>query len=254
MERWRRLAPEAELLTPSGRGPFPTVLLFHGCGGVRAHPHAYARAAVSAGWAALLVDSFAPRGWTRGFAKAMICTGLMFRGGRRAGDVLAAIAGARGLPLVDPDRLVLAGWSHGGWAIMDLMSMPLVRSGEAGLSDAPRVHLRGVRAAFLAYPYVGVASASRGGRPWPRALDLLVIAPSRDHLASVRRHMRALASAVAAGSEVAVWGVEGTHAFDEPGLMARMMRYDEALSGQAMERFADFLAGITPARPAPRPG
>lgn len=249
MERWRRLAPEAELLTPSGRGPFPTVLLFHGCGGVRSHLHAYARAAVSVGWAALLVDSFTPRKWTRAFAKAMVCSGLRFRGGRRAGDVLAAIAGARLLPLVDAERLVLAGWSHGGWAIMDLMSMPLVRAGEAGLRDAPDVPLSGVRAAFLAYPYVGVASASRGGRPWPRALDLLVVAPSRDHLASVRRHMRALASAVAAGSEVAIWGVDGTHAFDEPGLMARIMRYDEALSRDAMNRFASFLTGIRLALP-----
>jgi dienelactone hydrolase len=253
LDRWRRLAPHAELLTPSGRGPFPTVLMFHGCGGVRVHLHAYARAAVSVGWGALLVDSFSPRGWTRDFAKTMVCTGLIFRGRRRAGDVLAAIAGARALPLVDPERLVLAGWSHGGWAIMDLMSMPLVRSGEAGLSDAPQVTLNGVRAAFLAYPYVGVASASRGGRPWPRAMDMLVVAPRQDHLASVRRHMRALASAVAAGSEVAVWGVEGTHAFDEPGLMARIMRYDENLSRQAMNRFAAFLAAISPIRPSPRP-
>lgn len=248
LQRWRRLAPEAELLTPSGRGPFPTVLMFHGCGGVRAHLHGYARAAVSVGWAALLVDSFTPRGWSRDFAKAMVCTGLRFRGGRRAGDVLAAIAGAGRLPLVDPQRLVLAGWSHGGWAIMDLLAMPLVRPGEAGLADAADVPLSGVRAAFLAYPYVGVASASRGGRPWPRALDLLVIAPSRDHLASVRRHMRALSSAVAAGSEVTVWGVDGTHAFDEPGLMARIMRYDETLSRHAVERFSTWLADLNPAR------
>ena len=55
LDRWRRLAPDAELLTPAGRGPFPTVLIFHGCGGLRAHLHDYARAAVAAGWAALLV-------------------------------------------------------------------------------------------------------------------------------------------------------------------------------------------------------
>jgi dienelactone hydrolase len=253
LERWRRLAPEAELLTPAGRGPFPTVLIFHGCGGVRAHLAAYARSAVAAGWAALMVDSFTPRGWSRNHARMLICTGLRFRGGTRAGDVLAAIAGAARLPLVDPDRIVLAGWSHGAWAVMDLMAMPLTERGEAGLADAPSVPLTGVRAAFLAYPYVGVASASRGGRPWPRPLRLLSVVPRRDHLASVRRHMRALTSAVAAGSEVSVWSVDATHAFDEPGLMARIMRYDEALSREALDRFAGFLTAISPARSEPRP-
>lgn len=112
-ERWARLAPHAELVTPAGRGPFPTVILFHGCGGVRAHIHAYARAAVAAGWAALVIDSFAPRGWSRRMAQLLVCTGLMFRGRRRAGDVLAALQGARRMPIVDRERLAVAGWSHG---------------------------------------------------------------------------------------------------------------------------------------------
>ncbi len=249
LDRWRRLAPEAELLTPAGRGPFPTVLIFHGCGGVRAHLQAYARSAVRAGWAALLVDSFTPRGWSRSHARFLVCTGLRFRGARRAGDILAAVAGARALPLVDGERLVLAGWSHGAWGIMDLMAMPLTAVGEAGLADAASVGLDGVLGAFLAYPYVGFASASRGGRPWPRAPRLLSVVPRRDHLASVRRHMRALASPVGAGSEVSVWSVDATHAFDEPGLMARIMRYDEDLSREALDRFAGFLKSFSPARP-----
>jgi hypothetical protein len=79
------------------------------------------------------------------------------------------------------------------------------------------------------------------------------VVPRRDHLASVRRHMRALASAVAAGSEISVWSVDGTHAFDEPGLMARIMRYDEALSRESMDRFGGFLRQFSrPAPPGPR--
>lgn len=253
LERWQRLAPEAELLTPVGRGPFPTVLIFHGCGGVRPHLHDYARAAVAAGWAALLIDSFGPRGWSRNYAKMLICTGLRFRGGQRAGDVLATIAGARRLPVVDSSRLVLAGWSHGAWSIMNLWASRLDHQGAVGLSNAAEVSLDGVKGAFLAYPYVGFASASRGGRAWPRPLNLMSVVPRQDHLASVRRHMRALASAVAAGSEVSVWSVDATHAFDEPGLMARIMRYDEALTRESMDRFAGFLGRFSrPIRPAPR--
>lgn len=242
-ERWRRLAPDVEHLTPTGAGPFPTVLMFHGCGGVRRHLRSYARAAVRVGWGVLLVDSFEPRGWSKRLAQFLVCTGVRFRGRERAGDVLAAVWGAQAWPGVVPSQLVVAGWSHGAWAIMDLWTMPLTQTGEAGLSDAPKARLDGVRAAFLAYPYVGFASASKGRR-WPRALSILSVVPQRDHLATVKRHMQALTSAVRAGSDVAVWSVDATHAFDEPGLNSGLMRYDRALSLEARERFQRFLTTL----------
>jgi len=242
--RWRRLAPFTEHLTPRGPGPFPTVLIFHGCGGVRDHLRWYARAAVEAGWGALIVDSFAARGWTRNFAKHLVCTGLLLRGRARAADVLAAVRFSGEIPSVDPRSLVLAGWSHGAWSIMDLMAQPLSRRGELGLRDAPKASLEGVRGGFFAYPYVGVASASRGGRPWPRALRVFSVVPRRDHLASVRRHMRALASVVSGGGEVEVWSVDATHAFDEPGLKGRVLAYDEDLGVEALQRFQGFLRSV----------
>lgn len=242
--RWRRLAPFTEHLTPQGPGPFPTVLIFHGCGGVRDHLRWYARAAVEAGWGALIVDSFAARGWTRNFAKHLVCTGLLLRGRARAADVLAAIRFSEEISSVDPRHLVLAGWSHGAWSIMDLMAQPLSRRGELGLRDAPKASLDGVRGGFFAYPYVGVASASRGGRAWPRALRVFSVVPRRDHLASVRRHMRALASVVSGGGEVEVWSVDATHAFDEPGLKGRVLAYDEDLGVEALQRFQGFLQSV----------
>lgn len=243
VDRWRRLAPAAELLSPSGKGPFPVVLLFHGCGGVRIHIRQYAQAAVRAGWAALIIDSFEPRGWSRKLAQFLVCTGLLLRGRRRAGDVLAALCGARALRLIDPQRMAVAGWSHGAWAIMDLWAQPLEKRGEVRIADADQGCLDGVRGAFLAYPYVGVASASRSGRPWPRGegLRMLSVVPRRDHMASVRRHMRALTCAVSAGAEVAIWSIDATHAFDEPGLKGAILNYDEALSLQALDRFTEFL-------------
>jgi dienelactone hydrolase len=244
--RWRRLMPHIEHLTPEGAGPFPTVLIFHGCGGVRDHLRWYARAAVEAGWGALIVDSFAARGWSKSFAKHLVCTGLLLRGRARAADVLATVRFAGSMPAIDPTRLVLAGWSHGAWSIMDMLAQPLTRRGELGLRDAPAASLAGIRAGFFAYPYVGVASASRGGKPWPRALRVFSVVPRRDHLASVRRHMRALASVVSGGGEVEVWSVDATHAFDEPGLKGRVLAYDEDLGIEALERFRGFLRSAAP--------
>src|SRR5690606_41285232 len=64
--------------------PRPTVLLFHGCGGLRAHLPRYAEAAKATGWRAVIVDSYAPRGWSRAFTLTAVCTGLALRGYERA--------------------------------------------------------------------------------------------------------------------------------------------------------------------------
>ena len=83
----RFLAPEARarhaqmlasgltLVTPPGPGPFPTVLLIHGCGGLHAasgpNPimDEYAHSAVEAGWAAAIIDSYGPREWQATWAR-----------------------------------------------------------------------------------------------------------------------------------------------------------------------------------------
>lgn len=222
----------------------PAVLLFHGCGGVRRHLHLYAAAAARAGWRAFLIDSYAPRGWSNRFASHFVCIGLAFRGSARCGDLLAALQGVSQLPRVDAARLAMAGWSHGAWAIMDLMTLPLVREGEAGLSDPDPEPLTRVGRVFLAYPYVNVIARSRSRR-WLRAPRVFGVIPRCDHLASVRTHMRAYAAPIAGGSDVELWSVGATHAFDEPGLKApeQVMRHDPALLDEAVKRFEGFLKG-----------
>jgi dienelactone hydrolase len=49
------------LIKPAGPGPFPAIVLMHQCGGLNVAVAAWARAAVSHGYAVLLVDSLAPR-------------------------------------------------------------------------------------------------------------------------------------------------------------------------------------------------
>lgn len=101
---------------------------------------------------AVTVESFTARGWSDRFVRWFVCSGLMFRGGRRAGDVLAAVQGVGAVEGVDPARLALAGWSHGSWAIMDLMTMRLDPRGEAGIADPGFADLSGVRARFWPIP------------------------------------------------------------------------------------------------------
>lgn len=238
--RWARLKPSLVIRRPDGPGPFPVVLIFPGCGGVRAHLHRYADAAAEAGWMSVTVESFIARGWSDAFVRTFVCTGLLLRGGTRAGDVMAAATFVKDLPDADPRRIVLAGWSHGAWAIMDLMTEKLEKRGEAMIADPMNADLSGVVGAFMPYPYVAFPARSRWFR-WRRALDALVILPTRDHLARRADYERVLNRARAAGSTIEEWVVDATHAFDEPGLTHPKIRHDPEATKAAIQRFVGFL-------------
>src|SRR5690242_266981 len=54
------LAPHFRIRKPDGDGPFPVVLMLHGCGGMRPFMDDVAKIAQRQGAAAIEIDSFAP--------------------------------------------------------------------------------------------------------------------------------------------------------------------------------------------------
>jgi len=170
-DRWTQLEPHTTVIGPDDDRRRPAVILFHGCGGLRDHLPKYAAAAKAAGWRAFIVDSYAPRGWSRQFAMAMVCTGILLHGSQRAGDVLAALYGVSQRSDVDASKVVLAGWSHGGWGIMEAMSSDRT-AGMLGVADPGAVPLEGVVGPGWPIPmWVSAPSTGcgRGGivrRPW----------------------------------------------------------------------------------------
>lgn len=241
--RWAKLEPHVIVVGPDDDRPRPAVLLFHGCGGLRAHLPRYAEAARAAGWRAFIIDSYGPRGWSRAFALVAVCTGLSFRGYERAGDVLAAIQGVSARPDVDASTLALGGWSHGGWAIMEMMSED-PRPGRMGVADPGAVSLSGVKAVWLAYAYVG-AWAFNKMKPWRHSPRVLALTARRDHLTTVRNAERVNAMIRQCGAEVESWIADGTHAFDEPASNGPM-RHDPGLAEEALRRFGAFLKDTAP--------
>lgn len=235
VDRWRRLAEGCELLTPARRGPFPLVILIPGALGPDAATDAWARAAVRAGWAALVVDSFGPRHWGPRLRRLVIEPGLMFRGRRRAGDVLAAIEAARRMPVIDPDRMALAGTGHGGWAVLELLAQPLIHRGEVRIADASQARLHGVIGALVAAPRLSWRTALH---PWPRTPRLACVLPQGS---DARPAMRALAPAIAAGCHATFGaGPSGPHpGEDRP-------TFETRLALAATPELAAFLAGLQP--------
>lgn len=106
-------AANYELLTPQGGGPFPAVVVMHGCDGINANTRAWAQRLVGWGYAALIVDSFRSRGLNN------VCNrGAILPPSVRAADAIAAKNYLRSLPNIAKSRIGLIGFSHGGWAAL----------------------------------------------------------------------------------------------------------------------------------------
>lgn len=143
------LRPHDAIYRPDGEGPFPAVILLHGCAGVRWKDTQWAERFRQDGYVALVVDSLSGRGITTREERRRICIGLDLWGSTRAGDLLASLGHLRSLPFVDAGRIGVVGWSHGAWAALDF------------LASASDEMARGLRAVVAFYPYCGVVSRAR---------------------------------------------------------------------------------------------
>lgn len=250
--RIEALCERLTVLRPDGPGPFPTVVQLHGCGGRKAVQDRYAEAARAAGAAAIVVDSFAHRGIGRAEAYATVCTGLRLRGQERAGDLIAALEWARRQTWADAARLTAAGWSHGGWTVLDGFALqPGAQMERAtGLANLPEDVWAGVRSAFLVYPYCGVAALARrsGWRFTPSRS--IAIAAGRDHVVGTGASLRTLEALRQAGATLDIHLFsEATHAFDEAEARDLRVRYSPRRFAQALRLYQDLLTS----REAPAP-
>lgn len=98
-----------QLSLPDGPGPFPAMILIHGCGGVGRAERGWASALVSWGYAAFVVDSFTGRGLREVCTQARTLVGT-----QRVPDAYGALAALEGHPRIDAPRIGLMGFSHGG--------------------------------------------------------------------------------------------------------------------------------------------
>lgn len=237
---WR--LPDAET---AGPGPYPLFVQMHGCGGLNMNQHgSYADIANAAGYAALIVSSNAPRGFDQQGSLENVCRGKALLGQERAGDIFIALDHALKRNDIDASRIVLGGWSHGAWTVMDYLTLKKETGLPAGLEayDGARPD---IKAAVLFYPYCSLGSRARV-HGWPEhnpdVLTLIGTADSIvDHVAcqSVFSKLE-----LGAGKRFESHVYEGAdHAFDNANLRGPIAHwYDAEKSADAREKVATFLA------------
>ncbi len=133
------------LSRPEGSGRFPAVVLLHGCHGVLASTRDWAGWFRDRGYAALVVDSFGPRGMAEGCSPQSVDLANT----ERFDDAVGALRFLHGLGWVDPERIGVIGWSNGGVFAVAVVNGPsLERARARGVTLPPP----GFRAAVAFYP------------------------------------------------------------------------------------------------------
>lgn len=141
------VSTRGELFLPRGQGPFAAVIVIHGCGGVRSNSWAWAGDLARAGYAALVVDHFGPRGINR------ICEregGRIVEQRERRVDTFSGLHYLAGRAEIDKNRIGLLGFSHGGMTVLNSL-LP-------GMQDPPDLRFK---AGIAIYPecsgYIGLS-------------------------------------------------------------------------------------------------
>ncbi|MBX3499365.1 MAG: dienelactone hydrolase family protein [Alphaproteobacteria bacterium] len=98
---------------PPGEGPFPAVVLLHGCGGFHASMISWADRLSRWGYVTLAVDSFGPRGFSE------LCSGQVST--YQSIDGYAALRHLAGKSFVRASRVAVMGFSQGGWAVLETL-------------------------------------------------------------------------------------------------------------------------------------
>jgi dienelactone hydrolase len=240
------LAPGIRVFRPAaGEGPFPVIIQFHGCSGYRADwMKRWSEIVTRSGFIAIAVDSNGVRGIDRERALKTVCAGKELIGQERAGDVAAAIEFARALEGADASRIVLAGWSHGAWSVMDHFALEGARRAPASLKTRPEP--ASIVGAVLFYPYCGEGTWSRL-HAWAQAPATLMFVAGRDSVVSPEECRVAAKKLQREGVAVDLVDYPGAdHAFDDATLLGGPYAYfyDEASAKDSERRVSAFLTTI----------
>jgi dienelactone hydrolase len=135
----------ATLRAPDGAGPFPAVVLLHGCDGIRPVTHRWAQWFRELGYVSLVVDSWAPRGLSENCTRAS----PELPNTVRFDDAVGALRFLHARPDVDRARVGVIGFSNGGVFAIAVVNGPSLQRARARGVAMPEP---GFRAAVGVYP------------------------------------------------------------------------------------------------------
>jgi dienelactone hydrolase len=230
---------KGKLTKPQGDGPFPAVVMLHGCRGIDKAQDAWAERFASWGYVALQVDSLVSRG-----EKDICATPFIIPFPSRVQDAYDGKSYLAGLPFVDRNQIAVAGWSHGGTLTIASVSprnyfawanLNMAYSALAQKPGAP------FRAAVAFYPWICIAQLNDSEAP------LLILTGESDIVTPVAFLKTNMPTGKTA-HEVILKVYPGVyHTFDAEGVDTTSatgvrFKYDPTAAADAIVRVKEFLA------------
>lgn len=193
-------ALSGELLFPEGAGPFPAVVLAHGCAGNRFVEPAWGPFLRQAGYATFNIDSLRGRGINE------VCTNPgALAPLQRVPDAYGALRLLAAHPKVDAKRVALMGFSHGGIVTM-LASTAWAKDAFAPAGQPA------FRAFLPFYPYCNVVFPERNRISAP----VRIHTGAADDWTPAKPCAELAASLKAAGQDIAITVYpDAAHSFDQ---------------------------------------
>lgn len=198
-----------DLYRPVGTGPFPAVVLLHGCAGRSSKEREDATGArfAALGYALLIVDSFQTRGITQHCVGPLLAID-------RAMDAYGGLLYLAGLPFIDPDRIAVIGYSEGAIAALSAVAL-------AGLETLFDRHFR---TAIAYYPLCGAENF---------AVPTLILIGERDDWTPAHLCQEVMAKRSDRGAPVRLFVYpDAYHSFNSPGAartsFGHHLEYNEA--------------------------
>jgi dienelactone hydrolase len=212
-----------KLTKPLGKGPFPAVVMLHGCSGIKSREDVWAERLASWGYVALQVDSLTPRGH-----KSVCAYPRTLHPDTRSRDAHDASSYLGGLPFVDRNRIAVMGWSHGGWTTLH------------AIQGKNRIQELGdnFRAAVAFYPYCDIQLEDL-------TAPLLILIGKRDDWCPTDKCSSVMPSGKAAHEVILKIYPEAYHCFDWKGMdkvyKGHRLLYDPAAAADAIVKVQNFL-------------
>jgi dienelactone hydrolase len=225
-QKWdgETLTLTGKLWKPSGNGPFPTIVMLHGCSNTEkalVYFNIWANRFADWGYVSLLVDSFGPRG------KTQICDQLDYISTTvRTQDAYDAKSYLQKLAFVNGNNISIVGWSHGGITALQVAT----RLNEASPFNAV--------VAF--YPYCPLLLPSHN-------TPLLILIGEKDDWCPAARCSNMVLTEKDNKHEVVLKVYpDASHAFDFEGIdminQGHILKYDPKATADAAIQIKGFLA------------
>ena len=210
------------LYKPEGQGPFPAVVLLHGCGGIWKWNKVWANRLADWGYVVLSVDSFWPR-----HRRSVCKNGGLIPASVRAFDAFGAKSYLGRLPYIDAERIAMLGMSHGGWTVLHA----------ANQAASDKLELKPFRAAIALYPWCDDVEQLNA--------PLLILIGQLDDWTPVRRCESFAAITKTPHEFTFKIYPDAHHVFDLEGVDERydkyILRYNANASADAIARIKAFL-------------